>query len=146
MRAAPRFGHANIAGQCLQDYFVSGAGTAEDPILSKRVTVHCAVFSLCRRLDSWFHGYGHEHIEHSRRLILMSYSEVDDSDALLRLIFWGISYRNPQPSFDGQPEKLEKIEDWRICCLRISFTPLRGGMKSRRFCDEVSSSFPRAML
>ncbi|HEY3849008.1 MAG TPA: glycosyltransferase family 2 protein [Acetobacteraceae bacterium] len=153
MNAAIRWGHANVAAQWLRGHFVSGTGTAEDPILSTRVTAQCAVFSREALLfggyfDSRFHGYGHEHVEHSRRLIRMGYGGVDQQDALFNLLWGGISYHSTQSSFDGKPEQVEENRQLaRELFWDVSYrAPWRTEAEAKQFRDEMRGSFPRAVL
>lgn len=74
MDAVQRWGHVNYAGEWLRDGFASGAGTPSDPILSRQLTAQCSAYSnLSLAYVGYFHpafrGYGHEHVEHTRRLI-----------------------------------------------------------------------------
>jgi Glycosyl transferase family 2 len=153
MTAAIRWGHANVAAQWLREHFVSGAGTVEDPILSKRVTAQCAVFSREALLfggyfDSRFHGYGHEHVEHSRRLIRMGYGGVDQQDALFNLLWGGISFHTTQTSFDGKPEQVEENRQLaQQLFWDVSYrAPWRTEAEAKQFRDEMRGSFPRAVL
>jgi hypothetical protein len=153
MRAAVRWGHANVAGPWLKEHFVSGAGTAEDPILSKRVTAQCAVFSREALLfggyfDPRFRGYGHEHVEHSRRLIRLGYGGVDQHDALFNLLWGGLDYHSVPSSFDG---KLDEVERNRQLAHQLfsDFSyraPWQNEAEARQLRDEMRHSFPRAVL
>ncbi len=153
MRAAVRLGHANVAGQWLREHFVSGTGTAEDPIVSRRVTAQCAVFSREALLfggyfDSRFHGYGHEHVEHTRRLIRMGYGGVDQSDTLFHLLSGGLGYHNTQSSFDGKTEQAEMNRQMAdILFGDFGYrAPWRNEAEAKQFRDEMRGTFPRAVL
>ena len=72
--ATNRWGHINYAGDWLNESIESGAGTPEDPFLSLQLTAQCAAYS--RASLAWggyfhprFKGWGHEHVEHSGRLV-----------------------------------------------------------------------------
>ena len=72
--AAIKHGHANSALDSDRAHFRSGSGSADDPVLSDKVTAQCSVFSAkalerSGYFDSRFRGYGHEHVEHSARLV-----------------------------------------------------------------------------
>lgn len=76
--AAQRWGHANLAGDWFRDSFIDGAGTVDDPVLSKDITAQCSAFSREALLyggyfDPRFRGYGQEHVEHTRRLLRLGY-------------------------------------------------------------------------
>jgi hypothetical protein len=78
MTAARRWGHVNYAGGWLREHFLSGSGTAEDPFRATMVTAQCAGFSrgaltYAGYFDPRFGGYGHEHVEHTRRMIRLGY-------------------------------------------------------------------------
>lgn len=152
MQAAIRSGHANVAGDWLAEHFVSGAGTAEDPILSKRVTAQCAVFSREALLfggyfDPRFRGYGHEHVEHSRRLIRLGYGGVDQHDALFHLVSGGISYHSAPSTFDvnaAQVEQNRRLAHELFSDLSYR-APWRNEAEAKQFRDEIRGSFSRAV-
>lgn len=80
--AARLWGHANFAAPWMNDMFLSGEGTAIDPIVCDAITAQCAVFSRESLLfggfyDSRFKGYGHEHVEHTRRLVRVGFGGTD---------------------------------------------------------------------
>ena len=80
--ASAKWGHANFAAPWMRDFFLSGQGTAEDPVLCGEITAQCAVFSRESLLfggfyDSRFKGYGHEHVEHTRRLVRVGFGGTD---------------------------------------------------------------------
>ena len=73
----------NFAGDWMQEHFVSGAGTAEDPVRAKMVTAQCSAYSrqaltYAGYFDPRFRGYGHEHVEHTRRLVRVGYGGTDE--------------------------------------------------------------------
>jgi glycosyltransferase involved in cell wall biosynthesis len=83
MDAARRWGHVNYAADWIQDHFESGAGTAADPVLSQAVTAQCSAYSrealtYGGYYDPRFTGYGHEHVEHTRRLMRAGYGGIDE--------------------------------------------------------------------
>lgn len=78
MAATCRWGHANFAADWMQEHFLSGAGTASDPVRCRLVTAQCSSYSRSALtfggyLDPLFRGYGHEHVEHTRRLVRVGY-------------------------------------------------------------------------
>ena len=72
---------------------LKGAGTVDDPILSKDVTAQCSSFSRAALLyggyfDPRFRGFGQEHVEHSRRLLRVGYGGTyEDIDGEVRPIY-----------------------------------------------------------
>ena len=80
---ANRWGHVNFAAEWMQQHILSGAGTAADPARSKQITAQCAAYSGSALryggyFDPLFKGYGHEHVEHSRRLVRVGYGGTDE--------------------------------------------------------------------
>jgi glycosyltransferase involved in cell wall biosynthesis len=110
--AARRWGHVNYAGDWMREYFVTGSGTADDPMESTMVTAQCAAYSRTALtyagfLDPRFKGYGHEHVEHSRRMIRVGFGGSDGQHngherVLFKMIGGGVivvpakSYYEPQ--------------------------------------------------
>jgi glycosyltransferase involved in cell wall biosynthesis len=83
MRAARQWGHVNYAGDWLKSHFISGCGTPEDPVLSPILTAQCAAYSQSALtfggyFDPRFRGYGHEHVEHTHRLVRVGYGGTDE--------------------------------------------------------------------
>jgi len=83
MKAARRWGHANLAGEWMAEHFLSGSGTADDPVRSAMVTAQCSVYSRAALtfggyLDPRFRGYGHEHVEHTARLVRVGYGGTEE--------------------------------------------------------------------
>lgn len=83
VEAARRWGHVNFASDWMQKHILSGAGTAADPARSKQITAQCAAYSGTALtyggyFDPRFKGYGHEHVEHSRRLVRVGYGGTDE--------------------------------------------------------------------
>ena len=83
IEAARRWGHVNYAGDWMKQFFLSGTGTVADPARSKFITAQCAAYSrealtYGGYFDSRFRGYGHEHVEHSRRLLRLGYGGTDE--------------------------------------------------------------------
>ena len=83
IEATRRWGHVNHASDWMQHHILSGSGTPADPFRSKFVTAQCAAYSREALVyggffDPRFRGYGHEHVEHSRRLIRVGYGGTDE--------------------------------------------------------------------
>jgi glycosyltransferase involved in cell wall biosynthesis len=82
IEAAQRWGHVNYAADWMPQPFLSGAGTAADPFRSDMVTAQCSAYSRAALtfggyFDPRFRGYGHEHVEHTRRLVRVGYGGTD---------------------------------------------------------------------
>jgi len=114
--AVQRWGHVNYAGEWMRDSFLSGRGTADDPISSSVVTAQCAAYSRAALtyggyFDPRFKGYGHEHVEHSRRLIRLGFGGTQEQhDGQEQVVFKLISgdvVIVPAKSH-GQPEEIER--------------------------------------
>ena len=78
IKAAQRWGHVNFAGDWLHEHALSGTGTVDDPVRSKMVTAQCSAYSRAALtfggyFDPKFRGYGHEHVEHTHRLVHLGY-------------------------------------------------------------------------
>jgi Glycosyl transferase family 2 len=78
MRAAQLWGHVNYAGDWMSEHFLSGAGTVDDPVICKMITAQCTAFSRTALtyggyFDPRFRGYGHEHVEHTARMLRVGF-------------------------------------------------------------------------
>lgn len=83
MQATQHWGHVNYAADWMREHFLSGTGTVADPIRCKMVTAQCSAYSRTALtyggyFDSRFKGYGHEHVEHTRRLVRVGYGGTDE--------------------------------------------------------------------
>ena len=81
--ATRRWGHVNFAAPWMAEHILSGAGTPDDPMVGKAVTAQCSAYShdaltYGGYFDPRFRGYGHEHVEHTRRLIRVGYGGTDE--------------------------------------------------------------------
>jgi glycosyltransferase involved in cell wall biosynthesis len=155
MRAAVNWGHANAAVDWLHEHFMSGTGTAADPILSRRLSAQCAVFSREAVLfggyfDTRFHGYGYEHVEHTCRLLRLGYGgEVSTtSGAIFKLLRGGIDSRFV-PSVIVQTE--DQIERNRALAERLAWdfsyrAPWGNEDEARQFRGEMRHTLPQPAL
>ncbi|WP_428490920.1 glycosyltransferase family 2 protein [Rhodopila sp.] len=115
MEAASRWGHVNLAGHWMQEHFLSGAGTVEDPVRSKMVTAQCSAYSrgaltFAGYFDPRFKGFGHEHVEHTRRLIRVGYGGTDrrvngEEQVIYNLIKGGVTVVSAQSYYNQQEEE-----------------------------------------
>jgi hypothetical protein len=155
MQAAARWGHVNNAPHWLREHFESGAGTPEDPILSPLLSAQCSVFSREAVLfggyyDTRFRRYGHEHVEHSNRLLRLGYGGPceDFSRPRFRLLHGGIAYHMVPSSFEM---KKDEAEQNRGLAQELGFdrtyrAPWRDEDETRQMRDEMRRTFPRAVL
>ena len=109
--AARRWGHVNLAGEWFPDgSFRSGAGTPADPILSTVVSGQVEAFTADAiqfggYLDTRFRGYGHGHVEHTRRLIRFGWGGIDGPEPLFRLITSPIAVAHQKPTVTKEDDK-----------------------------------------
>ncbi len=158
MNAAVRWGHANVAGQWLKEHFVAGAGTVEDPIHSPRITAQCAVFSREALLfggyfDTRFREYGHEHVEHTRRLLRLGYGGTEGPvnghpGPLFKLLWGGIGFHQVPSVVEAKEAQAERN---RVLAQALfgDFSyraPWRDEAEARQLREEMRHSFPWAVL
>ena len=87
LQAARQWGHINLAGDWMQQYFLSGAGSPEDPVQCEMVTAQCCAYSwnaltFGGYFDPRYKGFGHEHVDHTARLIRLGYGGTDDGQQI----------------------------------------------------------------
>jgi glycosyltransferase involved in cell wall biosynthesis len=93
MEASRRWGHVNYAGEWMRHLFLSGSGTLDDPVRSLFLSAQCCGYSrdaltYAGYFDPRFRGYGHEHVEHSARLLRVGYGGgVEDVDGSPENVF-----------------------------------------------------------
>ena len=115
MQAAQRWGHVNFAADWMHEHFLSGTGTVADPVRSKMVTAQCSAYARTALtyggyFDPRFKGYGHEHVEHTRRLVRVGYGGTDeriDDEELVRyyMIKGDLKVVTSQSYFDQADEE-----------------------------------------
>ncbi len=71
--ATRRWGHVSCTFDGLALRFHAGSGTPEDPYICGAFSAQCCGYSRAALMyggyfDSRFHGFGHEHVEHTARL------------------------------------------------------------------------------
>lgn len=120
IEAAGRWGHINSATEWMEKHIDSGAGTAADPARSRFVTAQCSTYSAAALtyggyFDSRFRGYGHEHVEHTRRLVRVGYGGTeqrrDNEDVVTYFLMRGALEVVDTPSFrdEAQEERNFKL-------------------------------------
>jgi hypothetical protein len=160
INAAVRWGHANVAVRWIEDHVApgAGAGTVDDPIHSSRLTAQCAVFSREALLfggyfDTRFREYGHEHVEHTGRLLRLGYGGTFDSvngrpGPLFKLLWGGIGYHLVPPVVEAKDAPAERSLALAHA-LAADFTyraAWQNEDEARQMRDEMRHTFPRAVL
>jgi hypothetical protein len=158
MHAAIRWGHANVAGPWLREHFIAGAGTVDDPIYSSGITAQCAVFSREALLfggyfDSRFRRYGHEHVEHSRRLLRLGYGGTEEPvnghpGPLFKLIWGGIElHQVPSVVVAKEVQAEQNMLIAQQLFSDVSYrAPWQDETEARQLRDEMHHTFPRSVL
>ncbi|MGE0226170.1 MAG: glycosyltransferase family 2 protein, partial [Acetobacteraceae bacterium] len=145
-----RWGHANLAGPWLNQGFVRGTGTPEDPVLSRLATAQCASYSgdslaYGGYYDPRFKGYGHEHVEHSRRLIRVGYGGTDDKvdgaeQVLFVLLNGAVTVQKP-PSYFDKAQVERNLEVARHAMADRHYrAPWQSEDEMRQFRDEITAA------
>ena len=149
--AARHWGHVNYAGDWMREYFLSGSGTADDPVRSTMVTAQCAAFSRAALsfggyFDPRFTGYGHEHVEHTSRMIRLGYGgskeQVDGTEhVLFHLITGGVTVVASISTGDAEAAD-RNLHLARMLMAEDGYrAPWRDDRQARQFRSEVESSF-----
>ena len=156
MNAAIRWGHANLAGEWLRDHFVAGAGTLDDPIRSTHITAQCSVFSREALLfggyfDARFRGYGHEHVEHTRRLVRMGYGGADEDVDGRKMTLYKLLRSNiecaPTKTYYDQGQVDSNLQLARELLVDSTYrAPWHDEAEAAQFRDEMRSTMPRPLL
>ncbi len=156
IKAALQWGHANLAGDWMTENFLSGAGTLEDPIRSKAVTAQCSVYSREALLfggyfDPRFRGYGHEHVEHSRRMVRVGYggreeTMPDGHSQTVFLLLRGAIRFAPAPSTFNQEQVDRNLERAQEAFFDFSYrAPWRNEEEMAQFREEMRNATPRVL-
>ncbi len=155
MDAALRWGHSNLAGDWMSKYFVSGTGTLEDPLYSTAVTAQCSVFTREALLfggyfDPRFRGYGHEHVEHTARMIRVGYGGIiaeaeGRRQMYFRLLYGGIKVTTG-PSYLDKDQVARNVTFAKQALHDHSFrAPWHTEDDMRQFRDEMRAASPRVL-
>lgn len=150
MQAARRWGHVNYAGNWMEEYFLSGSGTVDDPVRSKMVTAQCSAYSrdaltFAGYFDPRFRGYGHEHVEHTRRLVRVGYGGTDEringeEQVIYIMIKGGVTVVSSQ-SFFNKEEEARNLQLARAAMGEQGYrSPWREDNELRQFRSEVESA------
>jgi glycosyltransferase involved in cell wall biosynthesis len=148
--AAQRWGHVNYAGDWMREYFVSGSGTPGDPVESTMVTAQCAAYShaaltYAGYFDPRFKGYGHEHVEHSRRLIRLGFGGSDGEHdgkerVLYKMIAGGVTVLPAKSHFDPAVNERNLLLARQIIGRQDYRMPWGNDRELRQFRSEMESA------
>jgi hypothetical protein len=148
--AAERWGHANYAGGWMHEHFLSGAGTVDDPVRSKMVTAQCSAYShlaltFAGYFDSRFQGYGHEHVEHTRRLVRVGYGGTDqringEEQVIYNLIKGAVTVVTSQSYYTEEEEQRNLQLARRIMGEQGYRSPWGEDSQLRQFRSEIESA------
>ena len=148
--AAGLWGHANFAAPWMQHLFLSGQGTPADPIMSDCATAQCAVYSreslkFGGYYDSRFKGYGHEHVEHSVRLIRVGYGGgsvmVDGKSQIRFKLIHGALNVVDVPSYSNTEQAARNQVMAGALMMEQSYrAPWRDDSELKQFRSEITSA------
>jgi glycosyltransferase involved in cell wall biosynthesis len=148
--AAQRWGHVNYAGEWMREHFVSGSGTADDPVESSMVTAQCAAYSrvaltYAGYFDPRFKGYGHEHVEHTRRLIRVGFGGSDGQHdgkerVLFKMIDSGITVLPTKSYFQADENERNLLLARQIMGNQDYRAPWGNDRELRQFRSEMDSA------
>jgi hypothetical protein len=140
----------NFAGDWLKEHFLSGTGTVDDPVLSKMVTAQCSAYSRTALtfggyFDPRFRGYGHEHVEHTRRLVRVGYGGTDEridgeERVIYKLIKSDLTVVTSRSYFDEQQEARNLALARDIMGQQGYRSPWREDIELRQFRAETESA------
>lgn len=150
MTAARQWGHANFAGDWMHEFFLSGSGTVDDPVRCKMVTAQCSVYSKAALtfggyFDPRFKGYGHEHVEHTRRLVRVGYGGTDErvdgeERVIYNLIKGDLTVVNCKSYFDESQEQSNLLLARQIMGSQGYRSPWGADNELRQFRSEIESA------
>lgn len=151
MQAAQRWGHVNYAAGWMREHFAGGSGTAEDPVRSHNVTAQCAAYARAALayagyFDPRFTGYGHEHVEHTLRMIRIGCGgrrdRIDGNEQVLYYLVTGDIVVVPSTSHrdDAQIERNLNLAH-RLIAEEPHRAPWRDDAQLRQFRSEIERSF-----
>ncbi|MFE1600002.1 glycosyltransferase family 2 protein [Methylobacterium sp. ID0610] len=144
IRAAVRFGHANLAGSWFAERFVGGEGTPEDPVLCSDISGQCIAFSrpalqAVGYMDTRFGRYGFEHCDHSERMREAGFGGRLDPPVyyLIRSDLAVTCAHAPAADYTGELEKNSRVLAQLRLERRIHRPPWSGLGEMRLFLGEM---------
>jgi len=148
--AAARWGHINFAAPWMDEFFLSGSGTASDPIFAAAVTAQCAAFSRealikAGYFNSRFKGYGDEHIEHTRRLIRHGFGGTvsivhGTRHNVFYLLRGGLTVRKTPSYFDQDQVERNRALAGELSADQGRRDPWRDAAEYSQFNDEIRTA------
>ncbi len=148
--AARRWGHVNLAGDWVKPWFFRGAGTPEDPCMGRQVTAQCASYSrealdYGGYYDPRYKGYGHEHVEHSRRLVRVGYGGVEHSDGaegplLFAMIKGSVTVHSPPSHHNKEQAERNLVLTQRAMGEQFYRVPWQADNEMHQFRAEMTSA------
>jgi hypothetical protein len=131
--------------------FIAGSGTAEDPVRSSTVTAQCAAYSRAALayagyFDPRFTGYGHEHVEHTRRMIRLGYGgseeQHDGAEQVRFHLITGDIIVVPTPSHGNAVQVERNLQLARQLMAEQGYrAPWRDDRQLRQFRSEIENCF-----
>jgi hypothetical protein len=131
--------------------FAGGSGTAEDPVRSHTVTAQCAAYTRAALayagyFDPRFTGYGHEHVEHTRRMIRLGYggsaARHDGAEEVMFHLITGDIVVVPTPSHGDAAQVERNLHLARRLMAEEGYrAPWRNDGQLRQFRSEIERSF-----
>lgn len=147
MEAAQRWGHINFAGHWLHENALSGTGTVNDPVRSKNITAQCSVYSQAALtfggyFDPRFRGYGHEHVEHTHRLVRVGYGGTDNQNegVVYYLIGADLTVVTSQSHYNAEEEQRNHELAQQIMVQEGYRSPWCKNDEMRQFRSEIESA------
>jgi hypothetical protein len=144
MQAAQLWGHVNYAGDWLSEHFLSGAGTVDDPVICPMITAQCTAFSRTALtyggyFDPRFRGYGHEHVEHTRRMLRVGYGG-SEARQTYNMIRGGVTVIASQSHFNPEEEARNLRLAQQIMGQQDYRAPWANDAEMRQFRSETESA------
>ena len=150
IEAARRWGHVNLAADWMREHFLTGTGTAEDPVRCRLVTAQCAAYSgtaltFGGYFDPRFTGYGHEHVDHSRRLVRAGFGGIEEKvdgheQVLFNLIKGELSVVSNQSYYDQAQSEQNLLLAHQTMGQEHYRAPWCNDRQMRQFRSEVESA------
>jgi glycosyltransferase involved in cell wall biosynthesis len=144
IQAAQLWGHVNHAGGWMSEHFLSGAGTVADPVICNMITAQCTAFSRTALtyggyFDPRFRGYGHEHVEHTARMLRVGYGGSQERQTY-NMIKGGVTVVASQSHADAAEEARNLQLAQQIIGQQDYRAPWANDAELRQFRSETESA------